>query len=57
MILIVLIILIFLFFTNVIEMYSNLRSTRNMSYDIRGEAYYPDFIEFPFNNSELRIKK
>ena len=26
---------------------------RNMSYDLRGEAYYPPIINFPFRNSEI----
>lgn len=32
------------------------RHTRNMSYDLRGEAYYPPInsaLRFPFNNSEI----
>jgi len=28
-------------------------STRNMSYDLRGEAYFPPLTNFPFDNSEL----
>jgi hypothetical protein len=28
-------------------------STRNMSYDLRGEAYFPPRTNFPFDNSEL----
>ena len=27
--------------------------TRNMSYDLRGEAYYPPRVLFPFDNSEI----
>lgn len=30
------------------------RHTRNMSYDLRGEAYYPPILNLPFNNSELQ---
>lgn len=29
------------------------RPTRNMSYDIRGEAYFPPLINIPFNNSSI----
>ena len=27
--------------------------TRNMSYDLRGEAYFPARTNFPFDNSEI----
>ena len=27
--------------------------TRNVSYDLRGEAYYPPRINFPFDNSVI----
>lgn len=27
--------------------------TRNMSYDLRGEAYFPPRTNFPFDNSEI----
>ena len=27
--------------------------TRNMSYDLRGEAYFPSRTNFPFDNSEI----
>lgn len=27
--------------------------TRNMSYDLRGEAYFPQRTNFPFDNSEI----
>jgi hypothetical protein len=27
--------------------------TRNMSYDLRGEAYFPKKINFPFNNQVI----
>ena len=26
---------------------------RNMSYDLRGEAYVPPIVNFPFRNSEI----
>ena len=29
------------------------RPTRNMSYDLRGEAYYPPLINLPFDNSSI----
>lgn len=29
------------------------RPTKNSSYDIRGEAYYPPLINFPFDNSSI----
>jgi hypothetical protein len=27
--------------------------TRNMSYDLRGDAYFPPRTNFPFDNSEI----
>jgi hypothetical protein len=29
------------------------RPTRNMSYDLRGEAYYPSLLNLPFDNSSI----
>lgn len=29
------------------------RPTRNMSYDLRGEAYYPPLLNLPFDNSSI----
>jgi hypothetical protein len=29
------------------------RPTRNMSYDLRGEAYYPPLLNIPFNKSSI----
>lgn len=29
------------------------RPTRNMSYDIRGEAYYPPLLNLPFDNTSI----
>lgn len=29
------------------------RPTRNMSYDLRGEEYYPPLLNLPFDNSSL----
>lgn len=30
------------------------RPTRNMSYDLRGEAYYPPLLNLPFDNTSIR---
>lgn len=37
------------------ELFTSLstRKTRNMSYDLRGEAYYPPILNVPFHNSNL----
>lgn len=29
------------------------RPTRNMSYDLRGEAFYPPLLNLPFDNSSI----
>jgi hypothetical protein len=29
------------------------RPTRNMSYDLRGEAYFPPLLNLPFDNSSI----
>jgi hypothetical protein len=29
------------------------RPTRNMSYDLRGEEYYPPLLNLPFDNSSI----
>ena len=29
------------------------RPTKNMSYDIRGEAYFPPLLNLPFDNSSI----
>jgi|LakMenEpi03Aug12_release.lakeMendotaPanAssembly.Ray.scaffolds.fasta_scaffold1307004_2 hypothetical protein len=29
------------------------RPTRNMSYDLRGEAHYPPLLNLPFDNSSI----
>jgi hypothetical protein len=32
------------------------RPTRNMSYDLRGEEYYPPLLNLPFDNSSIAPK-
>ena len=53
--LILILIILYFYLTKTNETFWNepLRSTRNMSYDLRGEAYLPPRINYPFNNSEL----
>ena len=61
MIIILLIITIYAFINYVFrrnfkETFNNFFSscpTRNMSYDLRGEAHFPPRTNFPFNNSEI----
>lgn len=59
---ILLILLIYYYFTRNTENFGNYifgfpsrinRPTRNMSYDIRGEAYFPPFLNLPFNNTNI----
>lgn len=62
LLLIVLLSLYFLFFKNKENFYGNYttpwatritRPTRNMSYDLRGEAYFPPLLNLPFDNSSI----
>ena len=55
------IILLFLYNLKIKETFNNLVMpltrvecpTRNMSYDLRGEAHFPSRTNFPFDNSEI----
>lgn len=56
-----LIIFIFVFFFMLLKSYEQFhqfptritRPTRNMSYDLRGEEYYPPLLNLPFNNTSI----